>query len=252
MQAKKGLAECEAIKPSSWDMQGFLKSEQLMSNPTKFFEVHGADVLVNGVSIFKDINSAVKSWKSGDFEKFGESTGDIMKLASHVKKVETEKSVDKKDVASFLQGFFDATSVGHINFTSLLECIYEVDQDAQILDGVVHMMEDAYKKKDYQEAIGALIGTATLVKTVEQTIPICKSVDQSSLDWTLYHEIMATIEDKKYEVIEENIIMNGKVINKEVGETLNAWRSGDFKEFGENLGLTLRATCAPRDGLFMF
>jgi len=63
---------------------------------------------------------------------------------------------------------------------------------------------------------------------------------------------MATIEDKKYEVIEKNIIMNGKVINKEVGETLNAWRSGDFKEFGENLGLTLRATCAPRDGLFMF
>jgi len=135
-----------------------------MSNPTKFFEVHGADVLINGVSIFKDINSAVKSWKSGDFEKFGESTGDIMKLASHVKKVETEKSVDNKDVASFMQGFFDATSIGHINFTSLLECIYVVDQDAQILYSIVTVLEDAVKTKNGQEAIEALIGAATLVK----------------------------------------------------------------------------------------
>lgn len=117
-----------------------------MSNPTKYFSVIEKDVLINGVSVFKDINSAVGAWNSKDYEKFGESVGDIMKLSTQSnkpqpiewmqKRVQQEpiKKLDRKDVASFLQGFLLATKVGTFNFTNLLICIYEADQDAEILD----------------------------------------------------------------------------------------------------------------------
>jgi len=146
MQAKQGLAACEAIDKSSWDYQGFLNSEKLMSNPTKYFKVIEKDVLINGVSVFKDINAAVGSWNSKDYEKFGENVGEIMKLSTQSnkpqpiewmqKRVHQEpiKKLDRKDVASFLQGFLLATKVGTFNFTNLLICIYEGDQDAEILD----------------------------------------------------------------------------------------------------------------------
>jgi len=159
MQAKQGLAACEAIDKSSWDYQGFLDSEKLMSNPTKYFQVIEKDVFINGVSIYKDINSAVSAWGNKDYEKFGEFVGDIMKLSTQYKPAPIEwmqkrvaqepiKKLDRKDVASFLQGFLLATKVGTFNFTNLLICIYEADQDAEILDQVVHMLIDAYEKKD--------------------------------------------------------------------------------------------------------
>jgi aminoglycoside N3'-acetyltransferase len=62
---------------------------------------------------------------------------------------QTFDKVDRKDVASLAQGFLQATNVGTFNFTALLECIYGADQEAMIMDQVVHMLMDAFKTKNW-------------------------------------------------------------------------------------------------------
>lgn len=164
------------------------------------------------------------------------------------------KKLDRKDVTSVAQGFLEATNVGTFNFTALLECIYEADQDAEILDAVVHMLEDAYKNKDWQEGIGAIIGTVAFVQGVEQTIPICKAVDTTSANWTTFHNIVETLEspEKHMTVIGENVVLNGKTITSELAHALDAWRSGDYFSFGQNLGATLKDTCEKDETLFLY
>jgi len=100
-----------------------------MSNPTAYFKVIEKDVLIHGKSIFNDIGQASSSWKSGEFEQFGEAVGDIMLLASQDKLEWTQErkapiqKVDRKDATEFLQGFLESAKVGTFNFSALFQCI---------------------------------------------------------------------------------------------------------------------------------
>lgn len=124
------------------------------------------------------MEAAYKAKQAGNYEQFGEFMGKIMKLTTKTEvkqyphqewmqeRVPTQKfeRIDRKDVASVAQGFFEATNVGTFNFTALLMCIYEADQEAEVLDAVVHMLIDAYKNKDVEELIGVAIGVGAFVQ----------------------------------------------------------------------------------------
>lgn len=116
------------------------------------------------------------------------------------------------------------------------------------------MLIDAYQKHDPQEVIGALIGALAFVQGVEQTIPICEQVDSSILDWTTFHKIVKTVEDpvNHMQIIEKNVVLNGKTITKDISKSLDAWRSNDYFTFGASFGNTLRDTCVAEDNLFIF
>jgi hypothetical protein len=109
---------------------------------------------------FKDFENGVKAYESGDFEKSGETIARIFgKMDSHKKELTAEPlSFEKmENMAEVLQGFLEGANLGKFNFTALLECIMVADKDAIFAYQGVEMAMDAWKKKDWQEGIGAII-----------------------------------------------------------------------------------------------
>jgi hypothetical protein len=259
MQAKQGFPTCEQIDPKEWDSAAFAQSEDLIKNPLAHFAVIGDDLLVNGVSIMEFVSKANVAYEHAGYGAFGYYIGEIMKLATqekvypHQEWVEERKTspvvekVDRKDVASMAQGFLEATRVGTINFTALLECIYVADQDAEALDMGVKALIDAYNTKSVQEGVAGLMEMVSFYQGLKQVIPVCKSVDAKSLNWGTFDNIVNMLEDpiKHISVIDKEIVLNGATITKEIGQSLEAWRSGDYKSFGYEFGSTLRDTCEP-------
>jgi hypothetical protein len=74
---------------------------------------------------------------------------------------------DANMAAEVAQGFLEATNVGTFNFTNLLICIYEADQAALILYEGVQILEEAYKDKDPEEAIGGIIAAVAFVQQLK-------------------------------------------------------------------------------------
>lgn len=208
-----------------------------MTNPLGNFKALTSDLLIHGISIVENYTEAVSAFKNEDYESYGEHIGKILKLASvksqQVKQTEIKK-LDRKDVASVAQGFLEATHVGHFNFTALLECVYDADKAAKILDSSVNMLEDAYKKKDLHEAIGGIIGTLAFIKDVKQTVPLCESVKNTPQNWNTFDNIFETIKspNNHIAVIGKNIIFNKKNISNEISAAMEAWRGGDYYAFG--------------------
>jgi hypothetical protein len=46
-----------------------------LSNPSTFAFHVGKDLVVNGRDIYREINTAVKDWKAGDYDDFGVQVG---------------------------------------------------------------------------------------------------------------------------------------------------------------------------------
>jgi len=242
--AQAGLGACVQVDPSSWDYAALMKSESLMTDPIANFKVIGDDLLINGVSIIADAEKAMLAYQNGDFETFGVNMGSIFKLVTEEPATgltPVRQRMDKKDVTSVAQGFLSATNVADFNFQALLICIYEADQAAEVLYEAVEIFEEAYADKDVMEAIGGVIATVAFVQGVEQTIPVCESVDKTKMSWGTFHHIVETIENPltSVEVVGKNVVLNGNVITKDLGSALDAWNSGDMYRFGSELGSVL-------------
>lgn len=157
-------------------------------------------------------------------------------------------------VAEVAQGFLESTKVGSFNFTNLLICIYEADQSALALYGAVDILEKAYKDKDPQEAIGGIIGIIAFVQQLKQSIPVCEAIDERSMDWSHFNNIVEVVEspEKHMSYIEHDIIFNEVAITYELSEALDAFRSMDYNEFGYKVGQAMfLATEAPA-GLHLY
>lgn len=104
-------------------------------------------VYINDIAVLEDLYKSVEAYKAGDYFEAGEYLGKMMKAAS-VEKVEVNKpalNLGRTDMADLARGILKGTKVGSFNLTALLECIEDVDQEAQIFDGVVHLLKDAIK-----------------------------------------------------------------------------------------------------------
>merc|ERR550514_740104 len=66
------LRECKATEAS---VEQLVKALASLSSPQAFLYHVGKDLLVNGVSIFKEINAAMVAWKGSQWEAFGKDVG---------------------------------------------------------------------------------------------------------------------------------------------------------------------------------
>jgi hypothetical protein len=240
-QAKQGLPACEAIDSSMWQSAKFDQCDNLMAHPQKHFTMTENDLLINGVSIVKDVLEAVAAYEAGDFETFGEKMGEVAKLSTEPKvtvPVPVSKTMTKKNVAEIAQGLLKSTNVGSFNLEDLLICIYEADQAALILYEGVDILEKAFADKDVGEAIGGLIAVVAFVQQLKKSLPVCESVVSDPMEWGKFNHIVEVIESPAHhmEVIGKNIILNGRDITVDIAKALSSWRSGNFEQFGEQLG----------------
>ena len=54
-----------------------------------------------------------------------------------------EKSDKTKNAADLIQGIMKGMKIGTFNLAALLECIYEADQDAELVLAVTQLKEEA-------------------------------------------------------------------------------------------------------------
>jgi len=145
--AVQGLPACKAI-PNSFQKDQFMSSMDMIENPRKYINVIAEDTLENGDELFDLAEEAVTAYKSGHLEEFGVKIGTILQTVTtpeaHNKLQVTSDAANKKMETEVLQGFLQATDVGTFNFTNLLICIYEADQDAMGLYAAIQLFEEAW------------------------------------------------------------------------------------------------------------
>jgi len=74
-EIKTALSDCKGIVA---DFEKLGKMAAVYSNPWSFAYHIGKDLVVNGVSIFKDTESSVTNYEAGKFEAMGENIGDAL------------------------------------------------------------------------------------------------------------------------------------------------------------------------------
>lgn len=261
-QFEQGLPVCEAIFSSKFDFTPVERSMKFVSNPLENMGQMTANLAKYRGEIMDDVTSAVFHYQMEDYEKFGEFLGNLIKAVSEqdaAPKKTTWADVYPKDnrmmVAEVAQGFMEATKVGEFNFTNLLLCVYEADQAAIALYESVELLEEAWEKKDWQEAIGGVIGVAAFVQGMQQALPICESVDHKSYNWTEANKLIALTQNKEktVKIVGENLLFNGVTITSDFVQAMEAFEAGNYKQFGSVLGNTLMlATETQEKNLFLY
>lgn len=228
-----------------------------MSDPVAFFTPMAGDVLIHGLPILRETELAADAYEAGDFYGYGLNIGKILQNATGVRtqfQPDPKGNVDRTMAAKVASGLLSSTQVGSFNFEALLICIYQADESAEILEAAVQELEQAYKDKSPQEAVGGAIATLAFVQQLKQTIPACEAVDSSKMNWTEFEKILATVQDpiKHIDVIEKDIVMNGKTITKDFYEAIEDFRAGKYVEFGQKWGNTLYYATEDDKDLFLF
>jgi hypothetical protein len=133
----QGLPACEAIPGNGWDNKAFEQSMNILAHPTDNIPTMFVDVVSNEDKLMTLAQQSTVAYRNKDYEVFGEAVGDIIKMITTKKQQVMLNSEDKNEartaITGVMQGFMKATEVGTFNFTNLLICIYEADQDAEML-----------------------------------------------------------------------------------------------------------------------
>lgn len=261
-QFEQGLPVCEQVFANK-NMTPVQNSMSFVSNPlsnlgqmTKNIQKYEADIML-------DLQSAAFHYQMEDYEKFGEFLGNLVKLAS-TEQVEAKPMTswadvyphDNRDmVTEIMQGFLEASNVGTFNFTNLLICIYQEDQAAIALYEGVETLEEAYKDKDWNEAIGGVIALVASFQAAEQGLPVCEAVVSSEYNWTEFDKLAKLTMDKEktVKVIEKNLMFNGVAITEEFIQAMEEFTAGNYKTFGSTLGKAMYdATKVQEENLFLY
>lgn len=185
---------------------------------------------------FKDFDNGVKAYEQGEYEKTGETIARIFgKMAKNEQQLSTEPLGDKAhDMAEVMQGFLEGAKLGKFDFTALLECIMVADKTAIFAYQDVELALEAWKKKDWQEAVGAIITAVGVYQGVEQSVGVCKQVDPA---WG--------------ELKFNPLGLRKQEVQDKLQEAFDAQEQGKLFEFGKDLGEAISATSADKN-LFVF
>ena len=155
-------------------------------------------------------------------------------------------------IAEFLQGFFKSTNVGQFDITNLLVCIYEMDNAALAFYQGAEMLDEAWNKKDWQEAVGGAIAIVAGVQGVQQGLPVCEAVDAKSKNWKDLNRLIDIAQNKKtaFKIIGENMIYNGVSITSDMLAAVESYENKDYRDFGYMFGDAMMT--ASQENLFLY
>jgi hypothetical protein len=160
----------------------------------------------------------------------------------------TKKSDKMKVVAEMVQGFLKGANVGSFNFTALLECIYEADQDAEIVYVVFdQIIPEAIHNKEYPELLVAGFFLVSAVQTFRtQVMPVCEQVDKFA-NWNKFESITSNMYPG-LKLSDGNIMFNGQDVTEDFKTAAESLEDGDFFDFGDKIGAAL----AGNNNMFIF
>ena len=91
------------------------------------------------------------------------------------------------------------------------------------------------------------------VQQFKQGMPVCKAAFGKA-DWTEWDHIENVMynSESSMQVIEDNLMINGKVITKDLEYALNDFKNEDYKHFGLKLGDLLVEATTQQEQLFLY
>jgi hypothetical protein len=131
---KAGMQDCSSLK-ADWT-----KLEQMIAifdSPTSFAYHVGKDLMVNGVDIYHEIDTAITDYKTALWYDFGVNIGKA--TAKTIIGEESQaiiKQNNKDKFGKFMKGVLTNFG-GDFDLYALLICIYDEDQAALMLDVAV-------------------------------------------------------------------------------------------------------------------
>ena len=208
----------------------------IFQSPSSFAYHVGKDLIVNGKDIFHEVDTAIVDYKAGNWADFGENVG-----MAAAKTILGKTSQTQIKVGEVTQGMIRPFG-GKFNLEALLECIYEEDQAALILDAAYQEFVTAYKNKSISDLIGGIIAVVAGVQQVKQGIPVCKAIDTTSWNYAGFDKSTDIMlhPTKNFKIIEEELFINGISIMEYAGKAAQAYGDGEFEVFGENMGEILK------------
>lgn len=214
----------------------------IFDSPTSFAYHVGKDLIVNGVQIYHEIDTAITDYDNANWGDFGYQIGQAAaKTILGEEQLPIFATQDSKmKEAQIMQGVLAAFG-GNFDLYALLMCIYEEDQAALMFDVAVQSFVDAVEKKDPSEAIGGVIAVIAGVQQFKKGLPACEAVDPKSFHSEQFDQCMdvAVHPTKYFQVIEDDLFVNNHAIMEEAAQAIEAYKAEQFFEFGQIVGKIL-------------
>jgi len=164
--------------------------------------------LIGAASAHRDFFGKISNWGQNALKGAEEAAKDLTNDPAHFFQHAMEKLHEKKkeEVLSIFgknemrfhtaQNQMEELGLHGINIAALLACIGEEDKAALIADEAIQTLEDAYKTKNIEEAVGGAIAIYAAYQQAVQGIPACAAIPKTAFEKKLA-EPMTEEKDKK-------------------------------------------------------
>lgn len=162
-EAYDAFKDCKGVVG---DIEKLAQMGAAYSNPGTAVLHIGYDIVIHGVSIWHEVQTAIADMKKEpkDFRDFGINIGKA--AAQIIIGDEAQLGFEhakKQKIAKVLYGMTEVYGAD-FNLENLLFCIYQEDQALLMLDASIQAFEDAWQKKDLSDVIGGIIGLVGFVQ----------------------------------------------------------------------------------------
>jgi len=189
--------------------------------------------LIGATSAHRDFFGKISNWGQSAFKGAEEAAKDLTNDPAHFIQHAMEKLHHKKEqerVANYheqqdfakalagkneemygqTQSHMEELGLHGINIAALLACIGEEDKAALIADEAIQTLEDAYKTKNIEEAVGGAIAIYAAYQQAVQGIPACAAIPHSAFEKRLA-EPMTDAKEKKIAEMLQGFLKGSKV-----------------------------------------
>ena len=226
-QVGTDVKDCEA---GVADIEHLIEMAESFSSPWSFAFHVGKDLLLNGVDIYGDIDSAIQNWDAQKWESFGENVGDALAKVIvgdyTVLKLSTADMINV--VTGILRGALD------LSVPSVETCISDVENIAsEVQEAVADFREESFTGvsngiKKIGDIVGQIQGDISDCEvSAEDAKKLADMAKNFKSPWSFAF------------TVGKNILLNGVDIYHEISDAVTAYDSADYYNFGYDVGEAL-------------
>ena len=226
-QVGNDIKDCSAgVK----DIEKLIEMAASFKSPWAFAFHIGKDILLNGVDIYNDIDSAISNWDNSNYYNFGENLGDA--LAKVFVGMTVEYGLTHDEMLQVVEGVLRGALA--LSIPSADTCINDVE-------GLTSEVEEAvadFKKASFSGVSAGIEKVGDIVGKIQGDIADCKV---SAEDAEKLAEMAKNFKSPWSFAfhVGKDILLNGVDIYHEISDAVTKYDNKDYYGFGYNVGEAL-------------
>eukprot|EP00331_Platyophrya_macrostoma_P029686 CAMPEP_0176451048 /NCGR_PEP_ID=MMETSP0127-20121128/27561_1 /TAXON_ID=938130 /ORGANISM="Platyophrya macrostoma, Strain WH" /LENGTH=791 /DNA_ID=CAMNT_0017838943 /DNA_START=26 /DNA_END=2401 /DNA_ORIENTATION=+ len=222
---------------SAKDVEVLVGALEAISSPYSYAFVVAKNLLVNGVDIYNEIYTAVGDFNSGNYKDFGYNVGEALAKVFFYQTTRNMTGPALKfslvDFETVAYGVLEGIGAAE-NWTDLQPCISSTEDAIQNIEKAIYYLQK-------EDTIDVAFGLAALGKALSDLPTSIKSCGALYNDVDkLIHSLAAISSPTTFIYkVAKNIIINGVDIYHEISAAVNMYKSGNWEQFGVNIGKAL-------------